>query len=170
MGCALRTRSLAGRHQAGTVKNEIFAALDWVPTWSTSRRRQGRCLEQAHHGRSYPGIVKTKLDGVDQTEYLAGRSEKSHAIPSSTIPARTHRRSATRTGRSTSRWSRTTCKASLPACSPTHWAQVVNISGSLRDVARLQVKTLMGQGRHLAHPPLPTSTIGTCCRSARRFG
>ena len=26
---------------------------------------------------SYPGIVKTKLDGVDQTEYLAGRSEKS---------------------------------------------------------------------------------------------
>ena len=26
---------------------------------------------------TYPGIVKTKLDGVDQTEYLAGRSEKS---------------------------------------------------------------------------------------------
>ena len=26
---------------------------------------------------NYPGIVKTKLDGVDQTEYLAGRSEKS---------------------------------------------------------------------------------------------
>jgi arylsulfatase len=26
---------------------------------------------------SYPGIVKTKLDGVDQTEYLSGRSEKS---------------------------------------------------------------------------------------------
>ena len=26
---------------------------------------------------AYPGIVKTKLDGVDQTEYLSGRSEKS---------------------------------------------------------------------------------------------
>ena len=26
---------------------------------------------------SYPGIVKTKLDGFDQTEYLTGRSEKS---------------------------------------------------------------------------------------------
>ena len=26
---------------------------------------------------SYPGIVKTKLDGFDQTEYLSGRSEKS---------------------------------------------------------------------------------------------
>ena len=26
---------------------------------------------------NYPGIVKTKLDGVDQTEYLTGRSEKS---------------------------------------------------------------------------------------------
>ena len=25
----------------------------------------------------YPGIVKTKLDGVDQTEYLSGRSQKS---------------------------------------------------------------------------------------------
>jgi arylsulfatase len=26
---------------------------------------------------SYPGIVKTKLDGVNQIEYLSGRSEKS---------------------------------------------------------------------------------------------
>ena len=41
------------------------------------------------------------------------------ATPSSTTPARTRRRSATRTGRCTSRWCPTTRRAFSPACCPT---------------------------------------------------
>ena len=62
----------------GTVKNDIFASLDWVPTLvNIAGGDKGDALNQRIMAGSYPGIVKTKLDGVDQTEYLSGRSEKS---------------------------------------------------------------------------------------------
>ncbi len=62
----------------GTVKNDIFASLDWVPTLvNIAGGDKGDALNKRIMAGSYPGIVKTKLDGVDQTEYLAGRSEKS---------------------------------------------------------------------------------------------
>ena len=62
----------------GTVKNEIFASLDWLPTLvNIAGGDKGDALNKRIMAGSYPGIVKTKLDGVDQTEYLAGRSEKS---------------------------------------------------------------------------------------------
>ena len=54
----------------GTVKNQLFAALDWLPTFVER-------LKQQIEAGQYPGIVRTKLDGVNQTEYLTGRSEKS---------------------------------------------------------------------------------------------
>ena len=62
----------------GTVKNEIFASLDWLPTLvNIAGGDKGDALNRRIMAGSYPGIVKTKLDGFDQTEYLAGRSEKS---------------------------------------------------------------------------------------------
>ena len=62
----------------GTVKNEIFASLDWLPTLvNIAGGDKGDALNKRIMAGSYPGIVKTKLDGFDQTEYLAGRSEKS---------------------------------------------------------------------------------------------
>jgi arylsulfatase A-like enzyme len=62
----------------GTVKNEIFAALDWVPTFvEIAGGPKGDGLKQQIEAGQYPGIVKTTLDGVNQVEYLAGRSEKS---------------------------------------------------------------------------------------------
>ena len=62
----------------GTIKNEIFASLDWLPTLANiAGGDKGDALNKRIMAGSYPGIVKTKLDGVDQTEYLAGRSEKS---------------------------------------------------------------------------------------------
>jgi arylsulfatase A-like enzyme len=62
----------------GTVKNQMFAALDWVPTLvNIAGGPKGNALNERIMAGNYPGIVKTKLDGVDQTEYLAGRSEKS---------------------------------------------------------------------------------------------
>src|SRR5215203_1877264 len=62
----------------GTIKNDIFAALDWLPTLvNIAGGDKGDALNNRIMAGSYPGIVKTKLDGVDQTEYLSGRSEKS---------------------------------------------------------------------------------------------
>ena len=62
----------------GTVKNDIFAALDWLPTLvNIAGGDKGDALNKRIMAGSYPGIVKTRLDGVDQTEYLSGRSEKS---------------------------------------------------------------------------------------------
>ena len=62
----------------GTVKNEIFSSLDWVPTLvNIAGGPKGDGLKKRIEAGSYPGIVKTTLDGVDQTDYLDGRSEKS---------------------------------------------------------------------------------------------
>ena len=67
-----------GTIRPGTVKNDIFASLDWVPTLvNIAGGAKGDALNRRIMAGSYPGIVKTKLDGVDQTEYLSGRSEKS---------------------------------------------------------------------------------------------
>ena len=62
----------------GTVKNQIFASLDWLPTFvNIAGGPKGDGLKKQIEAGQYPGIVKTTLDGVDQTEFLSGRSEKS---------------------------------------------------------------------------------------------
>jgi arylsulfatase A-like enzyme len=62
----------------GTVKNEIFASLDWLPTFvEIAGGPKGNGLKQQIEAGQYPGIVKTTLDGVSQVEYLSGRSEQS---------------------------------------------------------------------------------------------
>src|SRR6187399_3162921 len=62
----------------GTVKNEMFAALDWLPTLvEIAGGPKGDALKQRIEGGEYPGIVKTTLDGVNQIDYLSGKSEKS---------------------------------------------------------------------------------------------
>jgi arylsulfatase A-like enzyme len=62
----------------GTVKNQLFAALDWLPTFvNIAGGPKGDGLKQQIEAGQYPGIVKTTLDGVDQRAYLEGSSEKS---------------------------------------------------------------------------------------------
>jgi len=62
----------------GTVKNQLFAALDWVPTLvEAAGGPKGDGLKQQLEAGKYPGIVKTTLDGVNQIDYLTGKSEKS---------------------------------------------------------------------------------------------
>ena len=57
----------------GTVKNQLFAALDWVPTFvDIAGGPKGDGLKQQIEAGQYPGIVKTTLDGVDQRDYLEG--------------------------------------------------------------------------------------------------
>ena len=68
----------AGHIKPGTVKDDIFASLDWVPTLvDIAGGPKGDGLKQQIEAGQYPGIVKTTLDGVDQRAYLEGTSDKS---------------------------------------------------------------------------------------------
>ena len=62
----------------GQMKSEIFASLDWLPTLvEIAGGPKGNDLNKQIMAGKYPGIVKTKLDGVNQIDYLTGKSEKS---------------------------------------------------------------------------------------------
>ena len=63
-----------GHIKPGTVKNQIFASLDWVPTFvDIAGGPKGDGLKKQIEAGKYPGIVKTTLDGVDQRDYLEGQ-------------------------------------------------------------------------------------------------
>jgi arylsulfatase len=67
-----------GHIKPGTVKNELFSALDWLPTLvEIAGGPKGDELKKQIEGGKYPGIVKTTLDGVNQVDYLTAKSEKS---------------------------------------------------------------------------------------------
>ena len=67
--------SLAGHIKPGTVKSEIFASLDWLPTFvDIAGGPKGDGLKKQIEAGQYPGIVKTTLDGVDQRDYLEGKT------------------------------------------------------------------------------------------------
>ena len=67
-----------GHIKPGTVKNQLFAALDWMPTLvDIAGGPKGDGLKKQIEAGQYPGIVKTTLDGVNQRDYLEGTSEKS---------------------------------------------------------------------------------------------
>jgi arylsulfatase len=67
-----------GHIKPGTVKNQMFAALDWLPTFvDIAGGPSGDGLKQQIEAGQYPDIVKTTLDGFDQRAYLEGSSDKS---------------------------------------------------------------------------------------------
>src|SRR5437588_880842 len=67
-----------GHIKPGTVMKEIFASLDWLPTLvNIGGGPSGNELKAKIEKGAYPGIVKTTLDGVDQRDYLEGKSATS---------------------------------------------------------------------------------------------
>ena len=67
-----------GHIKPGTIKSQLFAALDWLPTFvDIAGGAKGNDLKKKIETGKYPGIVKTTLDGVNQRDYLEGKSEKS---------------------------------------------------------------------------------------------
>jgi len=67
-----------GHIEPGTIKNDIFASLDWLPTFiDIAGGAKGNDLKAQIERGEYPGIVKTTLDGVNQRAYLEGKSDKS---------------------------------------------------------------------------------------------
>ena len=67
-----------GHIKPGTVLDDIFASLDWLPTLvDIAGGPTGDGLKKQIEAGKYPGIVKTTLDGFDQRAYLEGQSPKS---------------------------------------------------------------------------------------------
>jgi arylsulfatase len=138
----------------GTVKNEIFAALDWLPTLvNIAGGAKANELNQRIMAGNYPGIVKTKLDGVDQTEYLAGRSQTSARDTffyySGKDPSAVRYKN----------WKIYFAMVSdapagfITGVLPYHWAQVVNIKRDPFETSiGSQYKTLMGVGGTIGSP------------------
>ncbi len=93
-----------GHIKPGTVKNQIFASLDWLPTFvDIAGGPTGDGLKKQIEAGKYPGIVKTTLDGVDQRDYLEGTSNSARDTffyYTGSIPPPC----ATRTGSSTTPW------------------------------------------------------------------
>ena len=140
--------------QPGTVKNDIFASLDWLPTFvEIAGGAKGNELKQQIEAGSYPGIVKTTLDGVNQIDFLTGRSDKSARNTffyySGADPSAVRYKN----------WKLYFAMVSdapagfITGVLPYHWAQVVNIKRDPFETSiGEQVKTLEGLGGALAGP------------------
>ena len=67
-----------GTIKPGTLYTQMFSALDWLPTFvEVAGGPKGDGLKKELEQGAYPGIVKTTLDGVNQIDYLTGKSDKS---------------------------------------------------------------------------------------------
>src|SRR5215467_12539426 len=138
----------------GTVKNDIFASLDWLPTLvNIAGGPKGDGLKKQIEGGQYPGIVKTTLDGVDQRDFLEGKSQKSARDTffyySGKDPSAVRYKN----------WKMYFAMVSdAPAgftvgVIPYHWTQVVNIKRDPFEISiGSQYKTLMGVGGAISSP------------------
>jgi arylsulfatase A-like enzyme len=143
-----------GHIEPGTIKNEIFASLDWLPTFvDIAGGAKGNELKAQIEKGEYPGIVKTTLDGVNQRDYLEGKSEKSARDTffyySGKDPSAVRYKN----------WKMYFAMVSdaptgfLAGVLPYHWTQVVNIKRDPFETSiGEQIKTLTGMGGALASP------------------
>jgi arylsulfatase len=137
----------------GTVHSEIFASLDWVPTLvNIAGGPKGDALKKRIEAGQYPGIVKTTLDGVDQRDFLEGKSKSARDTffyYSGKDPSAVRYKN----------WKMYFAMVSdAPAgftvgVVPYHWTQVVNIKRDPFEISiGSQYKTLFSMGGALASP------------------
>ena len=138
----------------GTIKTDVFASLDWLPTLvDIAGGPKNDDLKAQIEKGDYPGIVKTTLDGVNQRAYLLGESEKSARDTffyySGKDPSAVRYKN----------WKMYFAMVSddptgfLAGVLPYHWTQVVNIKRDPFETSiGEQVKTLTGMGGALAGP------------------
>ena len=162
-----------GHIKPGTVKNQLFAALDWLPTFvDIAGGPKGDDLKKQIEKGEYPGIVKTTLDGVDQRDYLEGKSDKSARDYLLLLLGRDALRRPLQELEDVlhhvAAWGGGLVAAahSLPLhTGPEHQAR------SVRAGCRRPPEDGDGPGRRARRPRYRlTSTTGTCCRSASNCG
>ena len=143
-----------GHIKPGTVFNDIFASLDWLPTFvEIAGGPKGDGLKKQIEKGEYPGIVKTTLDGVNQIDYLTGKSDKS--ARDSFLYYSGKQPSAVRY----KNWKMYFAMVSddpagfITGVVPYSWTQVVNIKRDPFETSvGEQLKTLFGIGGALAGP------------------
>ncbi len=138
----------------GTVKNDIFASLDWLPTFvSIAGGAKGDALKKRIEAGQYPGIVKTTLDGVDQTEYLSGRSETSARDTFFYYSGKDPSAVRYKNWKIYFTMVSDAPQGFIAGAAPYHWAQVVNIKRDPFETSiGQQYKTLMGLGGVIGSP------------------
>ncbi|APG11770.1 arylsulfatase [Bradyrhizobium japonicum] len=138
----------------GTIKNDIFASLDWLPTFvNIGGGAKGDALKKRIEAGQYPGIVKTTLDGVDQTEYLSGRSETSARDTFFYYSGKDPSAVRYKNWKIYFTMVSDAPQGFIAGAAPYHWAQVVNIKRDPFETSiGSQYKTLMGVGGVIGSP------------------
>ncbi len=143
-----------GHIEPGTVKTDIFASLDWLPTLvDIAGGPKGDALKKEIEAGQYKGLVKTTLDGMDQRDYLEGKVQKSPRdhffYYSGKNPSAVRYKN----------WKMYFAMVSddpagfVAGVIPYSWTQVVNIKRDPFETSiGNQIKTLMGVGGALAGP------------------
>lgn len=142
-----------GHIQPGTVKDQIFSALDWLPTFvDIAGGPKGDGLKKQIEAGQYPGIVKTTLDGVNQRDYLEGKGDSARDYLfyySGTHPSAVRYKN----------WkfyytmAPSSATGGLTGVVTYHWTQVNNIKRDPFEQAVAEdQKTLLGYGGALAAP------------------
>ena len=143
-----------GHIKPGTVLNDMFSSLDWLPTFvEIAGGPKGDGLKKQIEAGQYPGIVKTTLDGVNQIDYLTGKSDKSardiFLYYSGKQPSAVRYKN----------WKMYFAMVSddpagfITGVVPYSWTQVVNIKRDPFETSiGQQIKTLMGVGGAIAAP------------------
>ena len=137
----------------GTVSNEMFASLDWVPTLvNIAGGPKGDALKKRIEAGQYPGIVKTTLDGIDQRDFLEGKSKSARDTffyYSGKDPSAVRYKN----------WKMYFAMVSdspagfINGVVPYHWTQVVNIKRDPFEISiGSQYKSLFSMGGALASP------------------
>lgn len=140
--------------KAGTVFNDIFASLDWLPTLvDIAGGAKDNDLKAQIEKGEYPGIVKTTLDGLNQVDYLLGKSDTA---------ARDTFMYYSGKDPSAVRYKNWKMYFAMVSDSPSgfttgvvpyHWTQIVNIKRDPFETSTgSQLKTLQGVGGALAGP------------------
>jgi arylsulfatase len=141
-----------GHVQPGTVKTQMMSALDWLPTLvNIAGGPKGDGLKKQIEAGSYPGIVKTTLDGVDQRDFLEGKADSARNTffyYTGPVP------SAVRYKNWKLYFSMAGADATGGLLGPQtfHWTQIANIKRDPFEITVADNKSLLAMGGALAGP------------------
>ena len=143
-----------GHIEPGTVKTDIFASLDWLPTLvDIAGGPKGNELKAEIEKGAYPGIGKTTLDGVNQREYLEGKSDKSARDTFFYYSGKDPSAVRYKNWKMYFAMVSDNVEGFLVGVVPYHWTQVVNIKRDpFETTVGTQIKSAMGQGGTIGSP------------------
>ena len=144
-----------GHIKPGTLKTDIFASLDWLPTFvEIAGGPKGNDLKEQIDGGQVPRHRQDHARRRQPARLSRPASRRNRrATPSSTTPGRRRRRCGTRTGRSISRWRARPVPPRFWGLRHYGWAQVQNIKRDpFEQAVGEEQKSVLSIGGALASP------------------